>query len=166
LSAGIESGKKAIAKDPNYALAYAAVARCYVLRGALFDGPNKTFSDARQYVGEALKLDAKLPAAHSTLAAIELFQDWNWADVERELKLAIALDPNAILTGNMLGFCLAAQGRLDEALANIRQAQELDPLAASRWNEVAMCCNAMRHYDDAIAAAKRAVELDANFFLA
>jgi tetratricopeptide (TPR) repeat protein len=166
VAAGIESGKKAIEKDPNYALAYSAVARCYVLRGALFEGPRKTFPEARRYVNEALKRDPNLPEAHAALGAIYLFEDWNWAEAERELNLAINLDPNVILARNILGFCLAAQGRLDEALDSIQRGQELDPLAAARWNELAMCYNALGRYDDAVAAAKKAIELDPNFVLA
>jgi tetratricopeptide (TPR) repeat protein len=166
LEAGIESGKKAIQRDPNYALAYAAVARCCVLQGTLFEGPRKTFSEARRYLDEALRLDPNLPDAHSALGAIHLFEDWNWAEAERELHLAIHLDPNVILTRNILGFCQAAQGHLDEALDSMQRGQERDPLAAGRWNELAMCYNAMGRCDEAVAAAKRAIELDPNFFLA
>jgi Flp pilus assembly protein TadD len=58
-----------------------------------------------------------------------------------------------ILTRNILGFCLAAQGRLDEGLASIQRCQELDPLAAARWNELAMCYNAMGRYEEAAYAS-------------
>jgi serine/threonine-protein kinase len=166
LTAGIEAGKKAIAKDPNYALAYAAVARCYILRGTIFEGPKKTFPEARPYLDQALKLDPNLPEAHAALGGIYLFKDWNWVGAERELRFALSQDPNVTLARNLLGFFLVAQGRLDEALASIQRDQGLDPLAAGRWNELAMCYNAMGRYDQAIAAAKKAVDLDPNFFLA
>jgi serine/threonine protein kinase/tetratricopeptide (TPR) repeat protein len=166
LAAATAAAKKAIEKDPNFALAYHAVARCHILRGSLFEGPKKSHPEARPYLDKALQLDPDLPEAHSALATIYLFKDWNWAEAERELRFALTLDPNVILTWNILGFCQAAQGRLDEALASIRRGQELDPLAAARWNEVAMCHNAMGNYDQAIAAAKKAVELDPNFVLA
>jgi tetratricopeptide (TPR) repeat protein len=166
LTAGIDAATKSIEKDGNFTLAYAAVARCYILRGTLFEGPKKTFPQARQYVDAALKLDPNLPEAHSALGAIYLFKDWNWTDSEREVRLALKNDPNAILTRNILGFSLAAQGRLDEALASIQRGKDLDPQAAGRWNELAMCYIAMGRYEQAIDAAKKATELDPNFFLA
>jgi tetratricopeptide (TPR) repeat protein len=57
-------------------------------------------------------------------------------------------------------------GRLDEALAYIRQGLELEPLVAPRRNELAMCYNWLKQYDKAIAEARRALELDPTFPLA
>jgi serine/threonine protein kinase/tetratricopeptide (TPR) repeat protein len=165
-TAGIDAGTRAIEKDRNFAPAHAAVARCYILRGTLFEGPKKTFPEAQRHLDEALKLDPNLPEAHSALGVIYLFRDWNWVEAERELRLALHNDSNVILTRNVVGFCLAAQGRLDEALASIQRGTDLDPLAAGRWNELAMCYIAMDRYEQAIAAAKKATELDPNFFLA
>jgi tetratricopeptide (TPR) repeat protein len=166
LSAAIKLCEQAIKKDPKYALAHAALARCYILLGNIFQGPRKTFPKALDHVTQALDYDPDLPEAHSALGAIYLFMDWNWAKAEGELTRALDLDPNAILTRNILGFCLAAQGRVDEALANIQRGAELDPLAAARRNELAMCYNAMGRYDKAIDAAKQAIDLDQYFFLA
>ena len=166
LMSAIRCCKEAIEKDPQYALAHAALARCDILRGALFEGPRKTFPDARKSVAEALKFDANLPEAHTALGAIHLFDDWDWQAAEHELITALDRDPNVILNRNIYGFCLAAQGRLSEALDTIRRGQELEPLAAPRRNELAMCYNWMRRYDEAIDEAKRAVDLDPNFFLA
>jgi tetratricopeptide (TPR) repeat protein len=166
LAAGIDAGRKAIEKDRHFALAHVAVARCYILRGTVFEGPRKIYPEVRRYLDEALKLDPNLPEAHAALGTIYLFMDWNWAEAERELRFALSQDANVILTRNILGFCLTAQGRLDEALASIQRGQELDPLAAARWHELATCYNAMGNYDQAAAAEKKAVELDPNFFLA
>lgn len=166
ISAGIKSGMQAIEKDPKYALAYVAVARCYVLRGSVYVGPKTTYHDVRKYVDEALKLDPNLPDAHAMLAVIYLFHDWDWSAAERELNQAIALDPTVPLTWNFLGFTQAVQDRLPNALASIRRGQELDPLSPGRRNELAMCYNWMREYDRAIAEAQKALELDPNFPLA
>ncbi|MDZ4689085.1 MAG: tetratricopeptide repeat protein, partial [Planctomycetaceae bacterium] len=163
VAAGIKSGKQAIDKDPKYALAYSAVARCYILRGTLYEGPKKTFPDARTYVAEALKLDPNLPDAHAALAVIYLFHDWNWTATERELQQALALDPGVPLTWNFQGFSLAVQNRLPEALVAIRRGQELDPLSPARRHELAMCYNWMGDSDRAIVEAEKVLELDPNF---
>jgi eukaryotic-like serine/threonine-protein kinase len=166
LTAAVKSCEQAIQKDPTYALAHAAMARCLILRGNIFVGPKKTFPKALDHVNQALDSDPDLAEAHSALGAIYMFFDWKWAEAERELTRALDLDPNVILTRNILGFCLAAQGRLDEALTSIQRGQELDPLAAARWQELAMCYNAMGRYDEAIEAAKQAIKLDQHFVLA
>ncbi len=166
LATAIQLFKQAVARDPKYALAYAGLARCYVLQGTLHVGPRLTFPEARKCVDDALKLDPNLADAHAALGAIYLFEDWKWREAEQELALALRLDPNVLLTRNLYGFCLAAQGRLPEALALIRRGQELDPRDAARQNEVAMCYNWMRQPDLAIAAAREAIQLDPNFVLA
>jgi tetratricopeptide (TPR) repeat protein len=91
-----------------------------------------------------------------------MFRDWNWEAGERELKRAMAIDPNVFVTWNIYGFWWAAHGRLPEALANVRKGQELDPLSAPRRFELAMCYNWMRDYDHAIAEAQKALALDPN----
>src|SRR5205807_252955 len=132
----------------------------------LYQGPRETFPEARKHLATALKLDETLADAHSTLAVIYLFHDWNWEASKRELERALALDPNVLVTRNIYGFYLAAVDRLPEALASIRRGQELDPLAPGRRHELAMCYNWMRQYDQAIAEAQKGLKLDPNFPLA
>ncbi len=162
----IKCGRQALARIPQFPLAYAALGRCYVLLGALYEGPNKSHPEARKYLTQAQQRDRNLPEVHSGLAAIAMFHDWDWPAAERELNQAIALDPNVALTWNLHGFWLASQGRLPEALASIRRSQALDPLSAARRHELAMCYNWMRRYDEAIAEVQKALELDRDFPLA
>jgi serine/threonine protein kinase/tetratricopeptide (TPR) repeat protein len=166
MATAIESCEQAIARDPKYAIAYAGLARCYVLQGVAFVGPNQTFPEARKCVAEALRLDPDQADAHAALGAIYLLQDWKWKEAEQEFELALRLDPNVLATRNVYGFCLAVQGRLPEALASIRRGQELDPLTAARRIELAMCYNWMRQPDLAIAEANEAIKLDQNIALA
>ncbi len=166
LEAGIKSGEEAIKNDPKYALAYVAVARCYILRGALYEGPKQTQLIGRNYLDQAMRLDPNLPDAHSAQAVIYMLHDWDWAAAERALERAIALDPGVPLTWNFVGFSQAVQGRLPAALAAFRRGQELDPLSPGRRNELAMCHNWMHDFDLAIVEARKALELDPNFPLA
>jgi eukaryotic-like serine/threonine-protein kinase len=165
LKTAIEYCRRALLRDPNYALAYVGLAQCYVLYGNLYRGPLETFPEAKRCAEKALEIDDTLPEAHTFLGAVHLFHDWKWATAERELKLGVGSDPRtASLT--LHGFCLAALGRLSEALAAFRRGQELDPLAPAHRNELAMCYNWLREYDHAIAEAQRALDLDPNFPLA
>jgi tetratricopeptide (TPR) repeat protein len=166
LAAAIQLSRQAIAKDPKFAVAYAGLARCFVLQGSFLLGPRQTFPEARKCVAEALRLDPDQADAHAALGAILLFEVGNWKEAEQELALALRLDPNVMIARNIYGFCLAAQGRLPEALASIRRGQELDPLAAARRSEVAMCYNWMRQPNLAVAEAQEALKLDQHFILA
>jgi tetratricopeptide (TPR) repeat protein len=157
--------KRALQHDAEYALAYVGLAQCYVLLGNLYLGPRETFAEARRCAVRALEIDDKLQGGHTFLGAVYLFHDWNWAEAESELKRGTGADahPSAL---TLYGFCLAAMGRLPEALDTLRHGQELDPLRAAHRNELAMAYNWLRQYDRALAEAQKAFDLDPTFPLA
>jgi TolB-like protein/Tfp pilus assembly protein PilF len=166
LEIAIDYCKRAIEKDPNYALAHARLGRCYLALGSIHRGPRVMFPEARKHFFNALKIDSTLPDAHAGLGMIHLFLDWNWSEAQRELKQGIDLDENMpSWNPSYYGFYLAAMGQLPEALASTRQSQELDPLAAAPRNHLAMCYIWMRNYDRAIIDAQKAIELSPNYGL-
>ncbi len=61
---------------------------------------------------------------------------------------------------------LAQQGRLDEALAAIKRAEELDPLSLVTNTVLGYTLYLARHYDQAIEQERETLELDDNFALA
>ena len=85
---------EALKKDPNYALAYAGLSDSYGVLGNNYLPPNDAFPHARDYATKALALDDELAEAHLAMGAIELYYDRNWAEAEREMKSAQALNPN------------------------------------------------------------------------
>jgi serine/threonine-protein kinase len=162
IQTAIEYYERALKKDPNYALAYAGLGRCYLLLGAAHGGPLQNYAEARKYLTKALSIDNSLEFAHAGLGMISMFRDWNWREAERELREGYAHDSSAP-ADNMYGFYLSAMGRPGDALVYIRRAQEANPLAAQRRSELAMCYNWMRQYDQAVVEARKALELDPNF---
>jgi tetratricopeptide (TPR) repeat protein len=58
---------------------------------------------------------------------------------------------------------LAAMGRIDEAAAELKRAQELDPLSLLTLAAAARPYYVGRRYDEAIAQAQRALEIDSTF---
>jgi TolB-like protein/Tfp pilus assembly protein PilF len=161
IQTAIEYYHRALQKDPNYALAYAGLGRCYLLLGAIHVGPLQTYAEARKYLTKALSIDNSLEFAHSGLGMIAMFRDWDWPEAERELRQGFAYDGTAPAE-NMYGFYLAAMGRPGDALVYIRRAQEANP-SAQRRSELAMCYNWMGRYDRAVVEARKALELDPNF---
>jgi TolB-like protein/tetratricopeptide (TPR) repeat protein len=119
---------QAIAKDPNYAPAYAGLADSYNI-AAILRGTRQTIPQARAAAQKALELDETLPEAHASLGVIHLLYDWDWGKAETELRRALELNPNYATAHQWYWVELAALGRLPEAQREIELARELDPLS-------------------------------------
>jgi serine/threonine-protein kinase len=159
---GIEYFEQAIAKDPNYAFAYAALAMAYTElaeTGAL--RPGEAYARAKDASAKALALDAGLGEAHCMLAYIRAVCDFNWVGAEQEFRRALELTPNSADTHDLYGRMCMALGRNDEALAMERRAQELDPLAHRA--DVARVLLRAGRYDEALQAATHAVDLEPDY---
>ena len=157
---GLEYFQHAVALDPGYAPAYSGVADSYIVLGAHGHLPMQdTFPKARAAAMKALELDEGLAEAHVSLGTVKTFYDWDWSGSEREFRRALELRPNYSTAHHWYAHYLAAVGRVDEAVAEMKQARELDPfgitvnvwLAATRYYS--------RQYDQAIDQYRRTLEL-------
>jgi Tfp pilus assembly protein PilF len=71
--------KQAIAKDPNYALAYVGLADTYILSSFIaMASPSESYGKAKVAAIKALEIDDKLGDAHATLALVLIWNEWNW----------------------------------------------------------------------------------------
>src|SRR5438093_4297491 len=122
----IEYFQQAIGKDPKYALAYAGLADSYLFLGSYWV---EAIPEAKTAALKAIELDRSLAEAHVALGHIKLWLDWDWPAAEVEFKQGIALNPNSALAHNQYAMYLAAVGRLDDAISEVRRAQELDALS-------------------------------------
>jgi TolB-like protein/tetratricopeptide (TPR) repeat protein len=144
--------KSAINKDPDYAQAYAGLADAYIhWANPSWGGgsPKKSLPDAKEAATTALKLDPSLPEGHFSLAQT-LQYDWNWAEAEKEYKLALKLNPNYVDAHLEYGRFVQALGRNDEALTELHVADELDPFNIGVKEAKAWVTYAARQYDLAL----------------
>ncbi len=161
---GIEHFHEAIGADPNYALAYAGLADCYVLlAGYSAFLPEEVFPVAKAAAQKALKLDETLAEAHTSLAAVRAWYDWDWAGAELRYKRAIELNPSYATAYVWYSLNLATVGRLDEALLTVKRAEELDPLSLIISLNVARILYFARRYDEAISQCFKVFEIDNSF---
>jgi serine/threonine protein kinase/Tfp pilus assembly protein PilF len=162
---GIEYFRKAIAVDPDYALAHTGLALAYAELAAGEGGsalrPDMAHLEAKQAITRALALDSQLGEAHSVLALLKFSRDFDWAGAEREFKLALQLNPGAADIYDHYGWLCGALERWDEALALVTRAQELDPLMHRA--DVATTLLRAGRYPEALEAALRCVEYEADF---
>jgi serine/threonine-protein kinase len=159
---GIEYFRKAIAVDPDYALAHTGLALAYAELAAGEGGsplrPELAHLEAKQAITRALALDGQLGEAHSVLALLKFTRDFDWAGAEREFKLALELSPGAADIYDHYGWLCGALERWDEAVVLVTRAQELDPLMHRA--DVATTLLRAGRYQEALEAALRCVELD------
>ena len=158
----IEYFEAAIARDPDYGLAHAGVAKAYselAVTGSIEakDG----YQRAQAAALDALRIDSTLGDAHCILGEIKAVRDFDWAGAEREFKRALELSPSSADAYDLYGRMCAALGRFDEAIALVKRAQELDPLA-HRSDHANALLRAGR-YDEALESARRAVEFDPHY---
>ncbi len=160
----IDYFQQAIAKDPNYARAYAGLADSYALMGGYSTMPQmETMPKARAAALKALELDPNLAEAHTSLALITENFDFDWQSAEKEYRRAIGLNPNYATAHHWYAEYLALMGRFDEALAESERARELDPLSLIISADKGIILLYARRYDDAIAQFRSVEEMDPTF---
>ena len=160
----IEHFQKAIEIDPSYALAYAGLADSYVVVPSYSNYRSReAYPKARSAAMKALEIDDSLAQAHATLACVLHEFDWKFAEAETEFKRAIELDPNYGTAHHWYAEFLLTVNRDDDALAEIKRAQDCDPLSLI-INSIAGLIYALNG-DSATAEAqlKKTIEMDPNF---
>ena len=164
----IEYYDTAIAKDPTFAQAYAGLADAYVLLGGYgFQPQSISMPKAKAAALKGLTIDARLADAYTSLAMIAMQYEWNWKEAETNYKRAIELNPNYSVAHHWYGDgYLAAVGRLDEAIAQLRQAQELDPISLVIATDLAKRLCDVGKYHEGVQRFHRILEIDPDFVVA
>jgi len=150
---------QAIAKDPNYALAYAGLAHTYIASaGNGWIAPSEAYPKAKAAAKKALELDETL----LTFGALTMFYEYDWAAAEREFKRGIELNPNDAGSYEIYSQLLMATGRLDEALAMTKRGLEVDPLSILINDDMSYAYYYARRYDEGIKQYQKSLEMDPN----
>ena len=132
LSRAKDQFTSAIAIQKDYAAAYAGLASYYaILPFYSTQSPAEVFPKARAAAEKSLEFDDGLAEAHASLAYIRAYYEWDWTAAEREFRRALELRPSYADGHFSYSRFLAAAGRMDEAVAEIRRAQDLDPRSLS-----------------------------------
>jgi TolB-like protein/DNA-binding winged helix-turn-helix (wHTH) protein/Tfp pilus assembly protein PilF len=159
----IEYFNQAIEKDPNFALAYSGLADCHTLLTLYGDGV-ANMTEAQAAAEKALQLDSTLAEAHTSLAAVEILHDWDWQDAEQEFHRAIELNPNFAQAHHWYGnLLLGPEGRHEEAIGELRRAQELDPLSLIINADAGFAYYLAGRYEPALQAYRKVLAANPNF---
>ena len=167
LNKALEQFQQAVDKDPTYALAYTGLADCYAVMEQYAGTPSsETLPRARVAALRALDIDASLGEAHTSLGYVNTLSR-QFGEAEKEFKRGIELNPNYPTAHHWYGLpYLSMLGRLDEAMVEIKRAQQLDPLSpiisANAGNVYVLKGN----LNTAIEEFKKVIELDPKFPIA
>jgi TolB-like protein/Tfp pilus assembly protein PilF len=160
--------EQAIARDPNYAPAYAGMAEAYATLPAYTATPPwEAHIKAKAAAVKALQLDEKQAEARTALAYVLCLGDRDMTGSVSEFERAIALNPNYVTAHQWYGNGpLAAVGRFNESIAEGKRAIELDPLSPVINSDLGENLINARRYDEAIAQLQKTVDIDPTFHFA
>jgi DNA-binding winged helix-turn-helix (wHTH) protein len=161
LARSIDYFRQTIELDPEYADAWGGLAETYVLLGIFgLKPPQDAFPAARSAAERALALDGSSAQAHTVLADVRKFFEWDWDGAERTYRRAIDIDPRATRTHQEYAQLLAMLARHDEAFAEIEAARQCDPVSPVINAFFSYILFEARQYDRAVVAGLKAVEFE------
>ena len=158
---GIEYYEKAIAIDPNYALAYHGIAAGYDFANDFYLSPKEAEPKAKAAALKALELDETRAETHYLLGKILFWYDWDWASAERETRRANELDPSYPAYYPVY---LAATGRPEEAIKAQEVVLQRAPLDLNANLDLAGILLFAGKYDQSIELTRKALEIDPTFW--
>ena len=162
----IEYFEQAVALDPGYSQAHAALADSYIMLGYHnFLPPKQVFPRARAAADAAVGIDDGLAEAHTARACVSLLYDWDWPAAEQRFQRAIQLKELYPTAHFWYACCLWAMGRTADGVDQASRAQALAPLSLVGNANLGWALYFARRYDDAITQCRKALELDTNYLM-
>ncbi len=158
LHQAIEHFAKAVALDPQFDLAWSALASEHVLLGLYFEAPREHMPVAREFAQRALTINPSLGEAHGSLGLIHLVYDWDLPAADAEMATAGAQEA-AVSTLSCTAHLIELKGRPRRAEEILRRMLTFDPQSSALMAELG-CVDyyrgdygaALRHYQEALAA--------------
>ena len=160
---------QAVDEDPKYAQAYSGLADTYALLGDWQYAamtPKEALPKAKAAAIKALELDSTVGEAHNSLAFVLDGFDWNLDAGGKEFRRAIDLNPSYATAHHWFAWHLSLLGRYDEAIAEMRKAENLDLLSLIINADLAELLVLAHSYDESIRQSNKTIEMDPNFAMA
>ena len=165
LNKGLKYFELSIEEDSSYALAYAGIADTYLILAAYsLEDPDYIYPRARQAALKAIELDGRLAEAHTSLAIVKWYYEWEFDEAEREFKRAVALNPNYTRAHHWYALYLSFLERHEEAIAEMRKAQSVDPVSLIVNAALGLVYYYADRYSEALDQSTQTLEMDDQFF--
>jgi DNA-binding winged helix-turn-helix (wHTH) protein/tetratricopeptide (TPR) repeat protein len=155
----------AIALDRGYTQAYAGLAACHTGLVQWDEIPPAAgYPIAKELLLKALAIDDGLAEAHTTIATVKEFFDWDFEGAETEYRRSISLNPNAEQTRRSYATYLSRSGRWQEALEEVKRAQLIDPLPGLLNVKLGRILYYARRYESALEMCHETLSLNPNLY--
>lgn len=167
LAAARKHLENAITADPEFGLAYDALAETYWYLGYLgFVAPRQAASAGIVHALRAIEIDSSRAETHALLGEFHRMGAYNWGEVEREMALARQLDRNSPLVRMRYALaCLMPHNRMEEAVAELEALLELDPLSLVGRFWLAIALFLTHHNEQGIEEGRKLLAIDPNYYL-
>ena len=164
LATAVSYFNQAIARDPDYALAYSGLADAYGILPAYGGAASENIPKSNAAARKALELDISLARPHAILGFNKMGYDWDFAGGEAEFKKAFELDPNDATAYQWYADTIGSiGGRGQEAFAEVNRARKLDPVSPMIKVEVGSIQIFARQYDEAILVCEKVANEETTF---
>lgn len=161
----IDSFKKTIAIEPDYAPAHAGLALAYI-SASTFVGlmaPSDGIPLGKEEARKAIELDPMLADGHAAMGLAKENYDWDWAGAEEDFKKAVGLNPHSSLILDNYATLFLPQGQSKKAADILIEALKFDPRSAALHSDLSWAYLVSGQFELAIRHSLRALELDPNF---
>jgi tetratricopeptide (TPR) repeat protein len=157
---GIGILRQALELDPGHALAWAELSRAHMNEANGGWAPfAESYARAREAVKRALDLEPELAEGHARLGGIQKNYDWDWKGAEASYRRALDLAPGNAVVLDGAGVLAESLGRLDQAIALMRQSLERDPLSSATYSNLALVYYSTGRLVEAEEACRKTLEL-------
>jgi len=153
--------RQALARDPNFAQAAAALVRTRLSRH-WFASPlaPAELDEVKSLIDRALTLSPNSPEAHWALGLFFYWGHRQYKNALTEFNRTLELQPNNTLARQHCAYVYRRRGEWERTLVDLQRAQELDPRDAEIPAEIGSTYESLRLWKDAERAALRALAID------
>jgi eukaryotic-like serine/threonine-protein kinase len=160
---GIRHAMRALEIDPEFAMAWSALADCHVIRAVSgIEPPLEAMAAATEAANKALELDTSLADPYASLGLVQTHTGDLVGGI-RNLRKAIELNPGFAMAHYVLARALSSLGRNEEAMLAVQKAVSLDPLSAMIHTGIGDAYYAAREYKKAVLSYRMSLEIDPRF---
>ncbi|WP_435352733.1 adenylate/guanylate cyclase domain-containing protein [Emticicia sp. SJ17W-69] len=165
LDKAIESYQAAIAIEPDYAIAYAGIAKCY---GWLWHfnilPPEQCLPQMIEAGKHSLHLDKGSAESHTVVANAKIYYEKDVKAAILEFETAIELNPNYADGHIYYAQCLVIMDKITDSFAHAMIAQRLEPFSLIINLQVGSIYWMAGFHEKAIEQGKKLIELEPNFY--